>query len=68
MQAGLKAARDKRPVDGLFKTAYTVIDCPGRKTRNSGRQRLPDSGKTHCNWVSARLQLYLLDWREQGWR
>ena len=24
--------------------------------------------KTHCNWVSPRLQLYLWNRREQGWR
>ena len=67
-QVGLKAAQDKRPMEGLFGPPYTVIDCPGQNTRNSGRQRLPDSGKTHCNWVSPRLQLYFWNWRERGWR
>ena len=53
-----EAARDKRPIHGT--------QLLGLSTGNFGRQRLPDSGKTHCNWVSLRLQLYLLDWREQG--
>ena len=53
-----KATRDKRPVHGT--------QLLGMSTGNFGHQRLPDSGKTHCYWVSLRLQLYLLDWREQG--
>ena len=39
-------------------TLCTEIDCLGQNMRNPGHQRLPDSGKTHCNWVSPRLQLY----------
>ena len=42
-------------------TPYTVIGYLGQNARNSGRRRLPDSGKTHCNWVSPRLQLYFQD-------
>ena len=47
-------------------TPYAVISYLGQSTRNSGRQRLPDSGKTHCNWVSPCLQLYFQDLEGAG--
>ena len=42
----------------LIRAKFVVISPPGLMTVNSGRLRPPDSGKTHCYWVSPHLQLY----------
>ena len=56
-----KSTRDKKTRGEAFRTflQYTAVWVKTRGTL--GRQRRPDSGKTHCNWVSPRLQLYLLE-------
>ena len=59
-----ESTRDGGPV-GRGSMHSTVHSCLGWSMGGFSRQRRPDGGGTHCGWVSPRLQLYLLDWREQ---
>ena len=46
-------------MDELFKLYVQYYTARVEKQGTPVVKRLPDSGKTHCNWVSLRLQLYL---------